>query len=71
MKGWAMISIGPMIILGVVIIVIAIAVVIYTKRDTFIKKFKLKSNYKSFELEIRAKQKNCPPIKKDSSNSNK
>jgi hypothetical protein len=53
-----------MMILG---IVIAVAIIIYPRKDTFIEKLKLKGNYKSFELEIRAKQKNCPPKQSDSS----
>lgn len=31
-------------------------------------KSRLKGNYKSFELEIGTKQKNCPPVTKDSPN---
>lgn len=49
-------------------IVVAVVIIIYPKKDTFIEKFKLKGNYKSFELEICTKQKNCPPAKEDSSN---
>lgn len=52
----------PMIIM---VIIFAIAYVVYPKRDdTFVEIFKLKGDYKSFELEIRTKQKNDPPRKK-------
>lgn len=60
-------SIVPMIIVGVIIIVIVLAIIIYPKKDTFIEIIKLKGDYKSFELEIRAKQKNDPPTKKSRS----
>lgn len=55
----------------ILVIIIAVAIIIYPKKDTFIEKFKLKSDYKSFELEICTKQKNCPPDKSDSSNLDK
>lgn len=55
----------------ILVIVIALAIIIYPKKDTFIDKVKLKGSFKSFELEISAKQKNCPPVTKDSSNLDK
>ena len=55
------------VLMIVLIIAIAVAIIVYPRKDTFIEKFKLKGNYKYFELEIRTKQKNCPPVKKDSS----
>ena len=52
----------------VLVIVVAVAIIVYPKKDTFIDKVKFKGSFKSFELEISAKQKNCPPVTKDSSN---
>lgn len=52
----------------IMVIIFAIAYVVYPKRDdTFVEIFKLKGDYKSFELEIRTKQKNDPPGKSDRS----
>ena len=45
-----------------------VAVVVYPRRDTFIERFKFKGNYKSFELEIRTKQKERPTHQSDRSN---
>lgn len=56
------------VLMTILVIVIALAIIIYPKKDTFIDKVKLKGSFKSFELEISAKQKNCPPDKRDSSN---
>lgn len=55
----------PMLILGIAVV---LAIVVYPKKDTFIEKVKLKGSFKSFELEISAKEKNCPPENNDSSN---
>ena len=51
----------------VLVIVVAVVIIVYPKKDNFIDKVKFKGTYKSFELEISAKQKNCPPAKEDSS----
>ena len=51
----------------VLMIIVVIAIVIYPKQGTFIEKVKFKGSFKSFEIEISTKQKNCPPTKKDSS----
>jgi hypothetical protein len=59
------------VLMMMLIVAVAVVTVIYPKKDTFIEKFKLKGNYKSFELEIRTKQKNDPPTKKDRSDLNK
>ena len=50
----------------VLMIILAIAVVIYPKKNVFIDKFKFKAL--GLHIEISAKEKNCPPAKKDSSN---
>ena len=51
----------PMIILSGSIIVVALAIVIYPRKDTFVDKVKFKSKF--LEFEISAKQKNDPPAK--------
>ncbi|MFR2839397.1 MAG: hypothetical protein ACLTBU_09910 [Zhenhengia sp.] len=58
----------PMLILGIAVV---LAIVVYPKKDTFIEKVKFKGSFKSFELEISAKEKNCPPYQDDSSNLDK
>ena len=46
-----------------------IALVIYLiRRDIFVAKVKFKAGLKGIEFQIRAKEKNCPPVTKDSSN---
>ncbi|MGL5677002.1 MAG: hypothetical protein ACRDDX_11350 [Cellulosilyticaceae bacterium] len=55
------------VLMIIAIIVISIVTIMYPQKDTFIEKLTLKGTYKSFELEIRAKQKNDPPTKKDRS----
>lgn len=52
----------------VLMIIAVIAIVIYPQRGTFIEKVKFKGSIKSFELEIRTKEKNDPPRKSDRSN---
>lgn len=56
------------VLMIILVIVIALVIIIYPKKDTFIDKVKLKGSFKSFELEISAKQKNDPPGKSDRSN---
>ena len=51
---------------SVLMIVLVIAIVIYPRKGTFIDKFKLKAL--GLHIEISAKEKDCPPAKKDSSN---
>ena len=46
-----------------------IALVIYLmRRDIFVTKVRFKAGLKGIEFEMSAKEKNCPPAKKDSSN---
>ena len=46
-----------------------IALVIYLiRRDIFVAKVKFKAGLKGIEFEMSAKEKNCPPVTKDSSN---
>lgn len=51
----------------ILIVVVAISIIIYPRRDTFIEKFSLKVSYKAFELKIRTKQKNDSPVKSNRS----
>ena len=51
----------------ILIIAITIIIIVWPREDTFIAKFKVKGNYKAFELEISAKQKSVPPSKKEHS----
>ena len=53
----------------VLMIVLAIAIVIYPRKGTFIDKFKLKAL--GLHIEFSTKEKNCPPCKDDSSNRNR
>ncbi len=52
---------------SVLMIVLAIAIVIYPRKGTFIDKFKLKAL--GLHIEISAKEKNRPPYQDDSSSS--
>lgn len=52
------------VLMTILIVAIAIVIVIYPKKDKYIENFKIKGNYKSFELEICTKQKNDPPSQK-------
>ena len=48
---------------------IAVGLVIYLmRRDIFISNFRLRIRVLGLNLEVKAKEKNCPPSKKDSSN---
>ena len=50
-------------------IISGIALVIYLMRqDIFVVKVKFKAGLKGIEFEMSAKEKNCPPVTKDSSN---
>ena len=53
-----------------IICVIAIAIYLI-RQDIFISKVKFKAGLKGMEFEMSAKEKNCPPTKKDSSRFNK
>ena len=49
-------------------IIMAIIIVVCPRRGTFIDKFKFQVGLKGIEFDMSAKQKNCPPVTKDSSN---
>ena len=56
------------VLMIIFVVVIALAIIIYPKKDTFIDKFKFKGTLKSVELEISTKQKSSPHSNSDRSN---
>lgn len=56
--------------MDVLMIIVIVAIVIYPKQNTFIDQFKFKIGLKGFEVDVRTKEKNCPPDQDDSSNPN-
>lgn len=56
---------------SVLIVVLLIAILVYRRKDIVIDRFVLTLKSIGLHIEISAKEKNCPPAKKDSSNHKK